>query len=137
MKSGFAGEMDTAPIEAAAMDLFLPVMESATILAAHYAQACGRDAVTGQDMKMGLMYAARHVTGKQFGTLFPEIYEEDEDEDEDEEDWEEVEGEWTRYEGTENETAVKMNECAATWDSWVPETPAELAIKNAVDKQNE
>jgi hypothetical protein len=138
MKSGFAGEMDTAPIEAAAMDLFLPVMESATVLAAHYAHACNRDVVTGQDMRLGLMYAARHVTGKQIGTLFPELYNSgDEDEDEDEDVWEEIEGEWSKYEGTTNETAVKMNECADTWASWVPETPAELAIKNAVDKQNE
>ena len=135
MKSGFGGEIDTAPIEAAALDLFLPVMESATVLAAHYAQACSRDVVTGHDMKMGLMYAARNVIGKQVGTLFPELYDEDEDEDED--DWEEVEGEWSRYEGTDNDMAVKMNECADTWASWVPETPAELAIKNAVDKQNE
>jgi hypothetical protein len=130
--------MNTTPIETAALDLFLPVMESATILAAHYAQACSRDVVTGQDMRMGLMYAARNVTGKQIGTLFPEVYNSDEDEDEDEdEDWEEVEGEWTRYEGAENDIAVKMNECADTWASWVPDTPAELAIKNAVDRQNE
>jgi hypothetical protein len=131
--------MDTGPIEAAAMDLFLPVMESATVLAANYAQACKRDVVTGQDMRMGLMYAARNVTGKQIGTLFPEVYNSDEDEEdeEDEEDWEEIEGDWSRYEGTANEMAVAMNECADTWASWVPETPAELAIKNAVDNQNE
>jgi hypothetical protein len=138
MKTGDGG-MDLAAIESAAVDVFLPVMESATVLAAHYTQACGRDVVTAQDMRLGLMYAARNVTGKQVGTLFPEIYEEDE-EDDDDESWETVsdaELEWTRYEGTDDVTALKMNECAETWDSWEPETPAERAIKNAVDKQNQ
>jgi len=140
MKTG-DGPVDLAAIESAAVDVFLPVMESATVLAAHYTQACNRDVVTAQDMRLGLMYAARNVTGKQVGTLFPEIYGDDEDEeDDDDESWETVsdaELEWTRYEGTDDVTALKMNECAETWDSWEPETPAERAIKNAVDKQNQ
>jgi len=116
-------------------DLFLPVMESATVLASHYAKACGRDTVTAYDVQMGLMYAARNVAGKQVGSLYPEIYE-------DEEEWEEVEeveeveeGEepFTRYTGSE-ELFTKMNECFDTWAEWVPETPLEISIKNAVDK---
>ena len=119
------------------MDIFLPVMESATVLAAHYAKACGRDVVLAEDMRMGLMYAARNVTGKHVGTLYPEIYdEEDEDEDEDGS-WETVsEGEfaWTRYDGQDNELALSMNECERSWSEWSPDSPAECAIKNAVDK---
>lgn len=120
-------------------DLFLPVLESGVVLASHYAKACDRDVVTQQDIKIGLMFAARNVAGKQIGTLFPEIYEE---EDEDEEEWEtdsegivdDSEGnEFTRYTGTE-EMFVKMNECFDTWDSWVPESPLEQSLKNAVDK---
>ena len=125
-------------MEEAAIDIFLPVMETATVLAAHYAQACGRDTVLAEDIRLGLMYAARHVTGKQVGTLFPEVYDE-EDSDEDEEDSEESDAEdppWTQYEGPE-ELPNKMNECAATWAEWQPETPAERALKNAVDKQAE
>lgn len=125
-------------------DLILPVMESATVLAAHYAKACGRDTVTAQDVQIGLMYAARNVAGKQIGTLFPEIY--------DEEEWEEVEGDeekarlqeeaeevdeeeeepFTRYSG-DDEMMNKMNECQDTWDTWVPESPLEESLKKAVD----
>jgi hypothetical protein len=120
-------------------DLFLPVLESGVVLASHYAKACGRDVVTQQDVQMGLMFAARNVAGKQIGTLFPEIYEEEE---EDEEEWEtdsegvvdDSEGnEFTRYTGTE-ELMVKMNECFDTWDSWAPESPLEQSLKNAVDR---
>lgn len=128
-----------------AMEIFKPVMESATVLAAHYAKACGRDVVLQEDMRIGMMYATRYVTGRQVGSLFPEIYEESSESDTDssgsESDsgsWETVDDEelvWTRYEGTEDEQARKMNECADTWDAWEPETPAERALKNAVDKQ--
>lgn len=115
-----------------ALDIFLPVMESATVLAAHYAKACDRDVVLAEDMKFGLMYAARHVVGRQIGTLFPEIYDTESESDEDEE--EDEDPEWARYAGGSDETALKMNECYDTWTEWVPETPAERALKTAVDK---
>jgi len=124
-------------LQQTAMDIFIPVLESATVLAAHYAKACGRDAVIAEDMQMGLMYAARHVTGKQIGPLYPEVWDEEEDEEEESEtDSDQEDPEWVRYEGTD-EMAVKMNECADTWDSWVPENPSESALKDAVDKQRE
>lgn len=127
-------------MEEAALDIFKPVAESAMVLATHYAQACGRDVVLAQDMRMGFMYAARNVTGKQIGSLFPEIYEESDSEDDESDSgsWETVDEDelvWARYEGTDD-LANKMNECADTWDSWEPETPAERAIKNAVEKAN-
>ena len=55
--------------ESAAMDIILPVLESSAVLAAHYAKACGRNTVVSQDMRIGMMYAARNVLGKQTGTL--------------------------------------------------------------------
>ena len=118
-------------------DLLLPVLEAGTVLASHYAKACGRDVVTSQDMQIGLMYAARNVAGKQMGSLYPEIYE-----DEEEEEWEtdsegivdDSEGnEFTRYTGTED-LMVKMNDCFDTWADWNPESPLEVSLKNAVDK---
>ena len=130
-------------MQEAAMDIFLPVMVSAVVLAAHYCKAAGRDCVQGDDMRLGLMFAARNVAGKHLGTLYPEIYDEDEDEDEDEDDadsWETVSDSelvWTKYEGVDDEVARKMNECADTWNEWEPETPAERALKNAVDKQRQ
>jgi len=143
MKTG-EGEMDTSALEQSAIDLFLPVMESGTVLAAHYAQACGRDCVVGRDMRYGLMYAARNVAGKHVGSLYPEVYDEDSgtesegedesDEDEDEEDsGTESDTEWTAYEGADDDMAVKMNDCARTWAEWVPANPTEAALKSAVD----
>ena len=128
-------------IHQTAFDIFVPVMESATILAAHYAKACGRDVVLAEDMKLGLMYAARNVTGKQIGPIYPEVWDSDEsgtdsDGDEDEDEDEEDDPAWVKYEGPDD-MATKMNECADSWDSWVPENFAESALKNAVDKQME
>jgi hypothetical protein len=134
MKTG-DGEFDTSAIEETALDLFLPVLESATVLAAHYAKACSRDVITAQDMSYGLMYAARNVVGKQVGTLFPEIYDES-DSDSDTSCETDAETEWTRYTGTEDEMALKMNQCADTWAEWEPDTPAEYALKSAVDKNS-
>jgi hypothetical protein len=147
MKTG-SGEMDTSALEQSAIELFLPVMESATVLAAHYSQACGRDCVVAKDMRYGMMYAARNVAGKHIGSLYPEVYNEDsgtesetegeEDEsDQDEEDEDQDEEEWTEYEGTENDIATKMNECARTWADWVPANPTEAALKSAVDSIGE
>lgn len=145
--------MDTSALEQAAIDVFLPVMESGTVLAAHYSQACGRDCVVAKDMRYGLMYAARNVAGRHVGSLYPEVYDEEEEEGEDEdyeeedqeeeeeEDEEEDSGtesdqddpEWTEYEGTEDDMATKMNECARTWADWIPANPTEAALKSAVD----
>ena len=141
--------MDTSALEQSAIELFLPVMESATVLAAHYSQACGRDCVVAKDMRYGMMYAARNVAGRHVGSLYPEVYEdsgtesegealsdEEEEEEEDsgtESDQEEDDPEWTEYEGTEDDMANKMNECARTWADWVPANPTEAALKSAVD----
>jgi hypothetical protein len=128
-----------------AIDMITPVMEGAMVTAAHYAKACGRDVVLQEDMRFGMMYAARYVTGRQIGSLFPEIYDEEGDSDYDPDgsessgSWETVDDEelvWTRYEGSDDQ-AVKMNECADSWDSWEPHNPSERALKNAIDKQRE
>ena len=134
--------MDQEAVIHSAIEIFKPVMESATVFAAHYAKACGRDVVLSQDMHMGMMYAARKITGKQVGSLFPEIYEEDESDEDDSSSgsWETASDEelvWTRYDGQDDQTALDMNACADTWAEWEPETPAEHALKNAVDKMEQ
>lgn len=133
--------MDTSALEQSAIELFLPVMESATVLAAHYSQACGRDCVVAKDMRYGMMYAARNVAGRHVGSLYPEVYNDSGTESEgealsdegEEEEEEEDDPEWTEYEGTEDDMATKMNECARTWADWVPANPTEAALKSAVD----
>lgn len=116
------------------MNIIVPVMESATVLAAHYAKACGRDVIMAEDISMGLMYAARHVTGNHSGPIFPEVWE-GSSSDEDCEVVDDVDIEWTEYTGSDD-MATKMNDCAATWDAWQPSNPAEHALKNAVDKSS-
>jgi hypothetical protein len=117
-------------------DVFLPVLESAMVIAAHYAKACGRDCVLAQDVCLGLKFAARHVVGKQVGSFFPEIYQESESESGSEDSGSESEPEeptWSRYDGPDEKLRL-VNECADTWDAWEPETPAERIIKGAVEK---
>jgi hypothetical protein len=135
MKTGMGDDINTDMIEKTAFDIFLPVMESATVLAAHYAKACGRDCIVATDMKYGLMYAARNIAGKHTGSLYPEAYD-DESEEEDEE-TESEEEEWSEYTGADDDMAVKMNECARTWAEWIPNNPAENALKSAVDSITE
>ena len=76
--------MDEEAFKNTAIDLFIPVMEAATVMAAHYANACGRNTVQAEDMSLGLMYAARNIMGKQVGSIYPEIYEEESDTDSEE-----------------------------------------------------
>ena len=131
--------MDQEAVIHSAMEIFKPVMESATVFAAHYAKACGRDIVLSQDMHLGMMYAARKITGKQVGSLFPEIYEDDSGTESDSGSWETASDEelaWTRYEG-QDEQALAMNACADSWAEWEPESPAECALKNAIDKMDQ
>jgi hypothetical protein len=132
MKTGM-GDANTDMIEKTAFDIFLPVMESATVLAAHYATACGRNCIVATDMKYGLMYAARNIAGKHTGTLYPEAYEDESEEEDEDESEEEDEEDWSEYTGTEDDMAVKMNDCARTWAEWVPTNPAENALKSAVN----
>ena len=117
-------------------DIFLPVLESSVVLASHYAKESGRNTVTASDMMYGLMYAARNVVGKQLGSLFPEIYDSEESDEEDLETVDDDEEPFTRYQGNDTESiGYKMNQCADTWDDWVPESPAEQALKSAVENQ--
>jgi len=156
MRTGVGGSEDAADrFLRGADDVFRPVVESAVVLAAHYAAKCGRTDVTREDFVLGLKYAAQNVTGKHLGTLFPEAYADTSDEEEEEEEEEDEEEEepaskrqrgdgagdeaaptpeqpFTRYEGAADETCVNMNACDVSWDAWEPQTPAEVLIKRAV-----
>lgn len=116
------------------IDILLPVMESAMVLAAEYSKACGRNIVTGVDLQYSLRYCAINVTGRQIGSLFPEIYENESDSEEEEiETVEENEDDFTRYSG-DNELYNKVNEAYDSWDNWVPSSPIEEMLKKSVDK---
>jgi hypothetical protein len=113
------------------MNILLPVMESAIVLAGEYSKKCSRTVLTSHDMKYAVRYCVRNVTGKHIGTLFPEIDEDDDDEeietvDEDDEPF-------TRYSGSD-QLMNEVNEAHDTWEMWEPETPIESMLKDAIDK---
>ena len=120
-----------------AVGIILPVMESAMLLAAEYSKACNRTFVTSLDMKYALRYCAINVTGRQVGSLFPEIYEKesDSDEDDDLEIVEESEEDFTRYEG-DNDLYNRVNDAFDNWDEWNPHSPVEKMLKDAVNKNS-
>ena len=123
-------------MEESSIEILKPVIEAATVLGSHYAKACGRNTITGADIAYGLMYAARNVTGRQIGSLYPEIYDDDEESDEDEMEVVDDQDEpFTRYEGHE-ELFVNMNTCVDTWATWEPTSPIEKIIKHSVDRAN-
>ena len=121
-----------------AINIITPVLESAMVLAAEYSKACDRTFITSLDVKYAMRYCAMNMVGKHIGTLFPEIYDEDSDSEGSEEDdleiVEESEGDFTRYEG-DNELYLRVNESHDMWDNWVPTSPMEKMLKEAVDKQ--
>lgn len=108
-------------------------MESAIVLASHYCKKCDRDCVTPMDLNYAMKYCARNVLGKHLGTMYPEIYE---DEDEEEYDVVDTEDEtpFSRYSG-DDELMNKVNECWDTWDQWEPQSPIEEFVKRAIASQ--
>jgi hypothetical protein len=115
-------------------DVFIPVIESSMVYACHYCKATGRSTVTKTDVKYGLRYATRVILGKKIGSIFPEIYDESDSDTEDEIEVVDDDDEpFTRYSGDE-EVFVEMNRIFDEWDSWEPDTPAEILLKNAIEK---
>ena len=120
-----------------AMNVIQPLLERSMVIAAEYANACGRNMVVSEDMEYAMKYCAMNEVGKKIWTYFPEIYEEDSDSDnlEDEleiidEDEEDIE--FTRYSGREYKY-VKINMAYDNWNDWVPKNPTEQMLKNAID----
>ena len=118
----------------AAIGAIQPVLEGSIILAAEYSKTCGRDFVTGMDLKYAMRYAARNYVGKHTGTLFPELQDDDDDDDDDidiiEEDEEHC---FTRYSG-DNTTMNEVNDAYDTWDQWEPSNMIERMLQDAVNK---
>lgn len=118
--------------EQSAIDIITPVMEKSVILAAEYCGACGRDTITAKDFEYALKYCARYTVGEHIGSI---IQAEDGDED-DEDDIEVVDAEdhegFTRYTGTD-ETLLRVNQAVDTWDDWLPESPVERYLFNAIN----
>ena len=115
------------------IDIILPVMERSMVLAGVYCKACGRDTILPEDMEYATKYCAMYTVGQDIGTLFPDLYD---DEESDEEDVREVDPEdcppFVRYTG-DDERINLMNQAYDHWESWVPQNPTERMLKNAIN----
>ena len=134
MQTGFGESQMTEEYIKSMTDIMLPAMEQAVLLAGEYCKACGRDVILPEDMEYAMKYCAMYTVGQQIGTMFPEIYEgDDEDEDEDVEDVPEEDcPSFVQYAG-EDIRFIQVNEAAERWDSWVPQSPIEQMLKNAIN----
>ena len=123
-------------METVAFDIVNPVVESAMVLAAHYAKATGRSSVTSSDLEYALKFCTRNTVGQATGTLFPEVYE-DSDSDEELEvvDESEEEHKFVRYTGPD-ELLNRVNTSYDTWGEWEPTNMIEQILKNSLDTQN-
>ena len=133
MQTGFNGDTSGMVDQymKSMIDIMTPVMEQSMILAAEYSKACGRDILLPEDLEYAMKYCAMYTVGQTIGSIMPEIYDEemsDEDEDEDDEDL----PEFVRYSG-DDETFIQMNEAYDRWDDWVPQSPVEEMLKNAIN----
>ena len=118
-----------------AIELIKPFFEGTVVVAAEYCKACGRNAVTPQDLEYGGKFAARYIVGVETQSLFPEIYQEESsgsDEEDDEGDDHEDDP-FARYTG-DDPKMLAVNECYDTWDQWEPHVPLQAAAKNAIEK---
>jgi hypothetical protein len=136
MQTGFGGD-GSAMVEQyvkSMIDIMTPVMERSMILAAEYSKACGRDTLLPEDLEYAMKYCAMYTVGQTIGSLMPEIYDEELSDDEEEEDEEDDEDlpEFVRYSG-DDETFIRMNQAYDRWDSWVPQSPVEEMLKNAIN----
>ena len=136
MQTGFGdgGNQMTEEYIRGMTDIMLPVMEQAMLLAGEYCKACGRDVILSEDMEYAMKYCAMYTVGQQIGTHFPEIYETDDEAEED--DIEDVETEdcppFVEYSG-EDTRFIQMNEAVKNWNSWIPQSPVEQMLKNAIN----
>jgi hypothetical protein len=136
MQTGFGGDGSAMAEQyvKSMIDIMTPVMERSMILAAEYSKACGRDTLLPEDLEYAMKYCAMYTVGQTIGSLMPEIYDEDLSDDEEDEEEEDDENlpEFVRYSG-DDETFNQMNQAYDRWDSWVPQSPIEEMLKNAIN----
>jgi len=116
------------------MNIVTPVLEKSMVLACEYSKACGRDIVLPEDIEYASRYCAMYTVGNDIGSIFPEIYNDQDDDEEDE--IEEVDDAdcppFTRYSGGDLKF-IHINEAYDRWDSWQPQNPTEVMLKNAIN----
>ena len=148
MRTGLVGEVDdTEAAEhletvAATMRVF---MKDAIRVSGRYAVACGRREVTGEDMKLALMYCARTffqqrsddelTTDVQHERALMEEEESESGEEEEDESGEEEESGEEDLTPTPADHQLRrhMETVASVWHRWDPEDPVHVLLKRAID----
>tara|TARA_B110000483_G_scaffold210268_1_gene257204 strand:- start:535 stop:972 length:438 start_codon:yes stop_codon:yes gene_type:complete len=136
MRTGFNGSTeDVAERYISTMvDIFLPVLEQSMVIAGHYSKGCERDVLLPEDVEYATKYCAMRKVGQTLGSTMPEIYEGDSDDSGSEIEEVPVEEcpEFVRYSG-DDPFLNEVNLAYDMWNTWVPQSPAEEMLKNAVD----
>ena len=136
MRTGFNGSAeDVAERYISTMvDIFLPVLEQSMVIAGHYSKGCERDVLLPEDVEYATKYCAMRKVGQTLGSTMPEIYEGDSDDSGSEIEEVPVEEcpEFVRYSG-DDPFLNEINLAYDMWDTWVPQSPADEMLKNAVD----
>ena len=134
MQTGFGFESDYMAEQyiTTMMNIVRPVLEKSMVLACEYAKVCGRDIVLPEDIEYASKYCAMYTVGEDIGSIFPEIYNDQDEEDEIEEVDDADCPPFARYSGTE-ERFKRINEAYDRWDSWQPQNPTEVMLKNAIN----
>ena len=134
MQTGFGFESDNMAEQyiTTMMNIVTPVLEKSMVLACEYAKVCGRDIVLPEDIEYASKYCAMYTVGEDIGSIFPEIYNDQDEEDEIEEVDDADCPPFARYSGTE-ERFKRINEAYDRWDSWQPQNPTEVMLKNAIN----
>ena len=113
------------------IDIMTPVLEKSMLVACEYCKACGREVLTAQDVEYATKYCAMNSVGVHIGSILPDV-----DMDGDDDSIEEVDDDdcppFTRYSG-DDPTFVSVNEAYDRWDSWIPQSPVEEMLKNAIN----
>ena len=136
MQTGFGDSGDNMAEQyiSTMMNIVTPVLEKSMVLACEYSKACGRDIVLPEDIEYASRYCAMYTVGNDIGSIFPEIYNDQDDDEEDE--IEEVDDAdcppFTRYSGGDLKF-IHINEAYDKWDSWQPQNPSEVMLKNAIN----
>lgn len=135
MQTGFNGSTDDVANEyiSTMMDILLPILEQSMIIAAQYAQGCGRDVVLSEDVEYATKYCAMRRVGQVIGSTMPEIYEEsDSDDSSIEEILPDECPDFVRYSG-DDPLLNEVNQAFDMWNAWVPQNPTEEMLKNAIN----
>jgi hypothetical protein len=129
MESGFADQYIKTMI-----DILLPVMEQGMLYAGEYAKGCGRDVILSEDVEYAIKYCAMCRVGLVIGSTMPEIYDEDSDSDESSVENVDIDEcpEFVRYSG-EDQLLNQINQAHDGWNDWVPQSPTEQMLKNAIN----